>query len=394
MRTVDLPWRGGRFVSSAEKLAREVLHRIRMRREEQLHRLPRLRVATAGALPVAASPRVFYLCPDDDRPRGGLRVIYRHVDTLNAAGITAVAVHHKSGFACSWFEHSTAVSSASDITVTPRDILVIPELYGPDLDRLPLGPRVVIFNQGAYRTFAGLSSERPGAPYHGVAGLEAILVVSDDSAEYLHYAFPWLPIERVRNAIDGRIFYPSPAQPGRRLAVMPRRRPGDWAQLLHLLRARGVLGLWDIVIIDHRSERETAETLRNCAIFLSFSEQEGFGLPPAEAMACGCYVIGYTGFGGREIFDPATSSPIEEGNVLAFAKAAERALLAGDEELQMLRQRGLAASARILRDYSPERQRDELLAFFGSLFSQHRSRDRNVAAGPSAPKAIASAARP
>jgi hypothetical protein len=86
-------------------------------------------------------------------------------------------------------------------------------------------------------------------------------------------------------------------------------------------------------------------------------------------MARGCYVIEFTGFGGREIFDPATSTPIEEGNVLAFAKTAEPGLRAGDARLQAMRQRALKASARILDEYSLDNQRAELVAFFGALFS-------------------------
>ena len=36
---------------------------------------------------------------------------------------------------------------------------------------------------------------------------------------------------------------------------------------------------------------------------LAFGHPEGFGLPLAEAAACGCALIGYTGLGGREIFE-------------------------------------------------------------------------------------------
>jgi hypothetical protein len=356
-------------VTSLNDLGFRVVRQIRAEREVRMHRLPRLR-AVSGARPGNGGPTVYYLCAGSDRPTGGNRTIYRHVDALNSAGIPAVVVHHQSGFACSWFDHDTPVMGAKEVTLTSHDVLVVPEFYGPGLHKLPLGPRVVIFNQNSYRTFAGVRSEAPGAPYRDVPGIGAILVVSHDNADYLRYAFPELRVERVRNVVDGVIFHPPATPAGRRVAVMPRRRAADCAQVLHILRARGCLDSWEVVNIDGRSERDTAEALRSCAIFLSFSEQEGFGMPPAEAMACGCYVIGFTGLGGREIFDPATSTPIEEGDVLAFAKAAERALRTDEEELQAMRWRALAASARILAEYSLEHQRAELLAFFASLFSQ------------------------
>ena len=270
----------------------------------RLHRLPPLRTASRARTQLVlrargSGPTVYYLCAGTDRPIGGNRTIYRHVDVLNSIGIPAVVVHHRSGFACSWFEHDTPVTGAKAVRLLPQDILVLPEFYGPDLHRLPAGPRVVIFNQNAYRTFTAVGAAAPGAPYRDIPQIEAVLVVSHDNADYLRYAFPGLRVERIRNAVDGRLFHPPAAPAGRRLAVMPRRRAADWAQVRHLLRARGCLDGWEVVEINGRSERETAELLRSCTIFLSFSEQEGFGLPPAEAMACGCYVIGFTGLGGR-----------------------------------------------------------------------------------------------
>jgi hypothetical protein len=373
---ITLRWSnsGRRFMSWPKELGLRFVRQIRAEREIRVRRLPRLRV-TSRALALEA-PRenaratVYYLCPDSDRPTGGNRTIYRHVDVLNSSGIPAVVLHDQSGFVCSWFEHNTPVVGAAEVPLTPRDVLVVPEYHGPDLHNLPVGPRVVIFNQGAYITFVGVRSVSPGAPYRGIPGIEAILVVSHDSADYLRYAFPELRIERVRNVVDGNIFHPSASPPGRRVAMMPRHRgAAACAELMHLLRARGCLASWEVVNIDGCSERETAEALRSCAIFLSFSEREGFGMPPAEAMACGCYVIGFTGLGGREFFDPATCMPVEEGNILAFAKTVERALLADEAELQAMRRRALMASARILEEYSPEHQRADLLAFFGSLFS-------------------------
>jgi glycosyltransferase involved in cell wall biosynthesis len=102
---------------------------------------------------------------------------------------------------------------------------------------------------------------------------------------------------------------------------------------------------------------------------LSFSEQEGFGLPPAEAMACGCYVVGFTGLAGREFFDPATCAPVAEGDVLAFARQVEQAMRSYEEDPDGIRQRALAASARIRREYAPDRLRADLVTFFEPLLA-------------------------
>jgi hypothetical protein len=236
-----------------------------------------------------------------------------------------------------------------------------------DLGSLPNEPRLVIFNQNAYKTFAA-----PGSVFswqrHARSGrIEAILVVSEDNAEYTRYAFPGVRVERIRNSIDDATFYPGPMERAKRIAVMPRRRASDWNQVQGLLTLRGCLKNWDIVPIASKSEQETAEILRSCAIFLSFSEQEGFGMPPAEAMACGCYVIGFTGLAGREFFSPDICAVAKEGDVLGFAKEIERGVRHYEQDPAAIREAALTGAARIRRDYSPDIQLAELKRFYESL---------------------------
>ena len=55
---------------------------------------------------------------------------------------------------------------------------------------------------------------------------------------------------------------------------------------------------------------------------------EGFGLPLAEAAACGCYLIGYSGLGGRELLEIASSNhagqEIPYSDWYAFVQACEQ----------------------------------------------------------------------
>jgi hypothetical protein len=81
-------------------------------------------------------PAILYLCPDSDVPSGGVRVIYRHVDVLNDAGVRAAVLHGRSGFRCGWFEHSTRVAYVSETCVDDA-ILVVPEVFAGALPRLP-----------------------------------------------------------------------------------------------------------------------------------------------------------------------------------------------------------------------------------------------------------------
>jgi glycosyltransferase involved in cell wall biosynthesis len=338
------------------RTARHTFRRIEDERALRGRQPPALHVTESSS-----SPTIYYLCPDYGVPSGGIRMIYRHVDVLNREGRRSAVLHSRDGYACRWFEHSTRTVSAPSVRLSPDDVLVVPEIYGPYLERLPKGPRLVGFNQNAYMTFDHLPSGRPLS----YDRFEAVMTVSPDSADYLRFAFPGLRVSVVHGAVDPALFHPSPEAPAQRIAMMPRKRPDDAAHVLRLLGDR--LRNWEVVTIERVSERETAALLRSSAIFLAFGREEGFGLPAAEAMAAGCYVIGFPGFGGREIFDRAYSEPVEDGDVLSMARAAAEWLARYEQDPTTVREAGRRASERTLERYSPERLHADLAAFYEDL---------------------------
>ena len=82
------------------------------------------------------------------------------------------------------------------------------------------------------------------------------------------------------------------------------------SRVINLLKFRGALAGWTVQPIDKMSPPQVAEMMRQSAFFLSFGHPEGFPIPPLEAMACGCVVVGYHGRGGREYFRPEFSYPM------------------------------------------------------------------------------------
>ena len=352
---------GRRIVNLSAKIAPaglvgDLYQRLSERRALRWRRLPEL--ATG---PPAGEPTTYYLCPDYPVPSGGIRAIYRHVDLLTAAGRQAAVLHHSDGFRCPWFESATPVVGAPSVRLSSADTLVVPEIYGPFLDALPRVPRLVSFNQNAYLTFEHVGA---GAkPDYGI--FAAAMAVSEDNAELLRFVYPDLDVRVVPNSIDPDLFAPAPAPPPRRLGLMPRKRPLEADLILRLLDRR--LGGWEVVRIEGASEREVAETLRSLPIFLALGLREGFGLPAAEAMASGCFVVGFAGYGGREIFDPGCSAPIEDGDVLAAARALADAMDRYEADPEDLRQAGARAAARTSERYGPSHQREALLAFFDRL---------------------------
>ena len=100
------------------------------------------------------------------------------------------------------------ISGGDTDSIGIADILVVPEMYGPDLaDAYGRGIKKVVFNQNCYLTFRGYSFDlnRRITPYEHKDVL-ATLINSKDGDEYLKYVFPDLPIHRFRLSIDPDLF--------------------------------------------------------------------------------------------------------------------------------------------------------------------------------------------
>ena len=305
-------------------------------------------------------PTIYVLCPDESAPSGGHKKLYRHVDVLNDTGFVALALHQEQEFRYTWFQNQTKVSDISSVSITANDYLVVPEIDGPRLAERFSGVKKVILNQNAYFTFAGYSTDihEMTTPYLNPE-VVATIVVSDDNLSYLRYAFPRHRFLRMHYAIDPRLFYPGVTKK-RQICFMPRRNLQDAVQVINILKFRDALADFDVVAIEGKSEAETAAILRESMIFLSFSTAEGFGLPPAEAMACGCITIGYHGGCGREFFHPQFSYPIDTGDIEGYARTVERVIKEASASPTRLLAKARDAAAFIAQNYSPQVESDDI----------------------------------
>jgi len=153
---------------------------------------------------------------------------------------------------------------------------------------------------------------------------------------------------------------------------MPRKRRDEATEVLAILGARGALKGWEVVPIADRPEAETAAILRVASVFLSFSHREGFGLPPAEALACGCVVAGFHGFGGRDISPHAMWVP--DGDVVAFARTVEGILSSWDRDSDRWTRLSTDGARHIHSTYTPERFRETVHEAFDGLGTPEHDR--------------------
>ncbi len=311
-------------------------------------------------------PTVYVMAPDFDYPAGGTRVLYRHVDILRAAEIPATVLHQKADFRYTWFASDTPVTHVAATPLGPEDLLVVPELDVDVLVRRGVYPRHVVLNQNGYLTWDH-DPEAVAAHYRSNQRPLAIVAVSEHTAEFVRFAFPHLDVRQANLSVDPDRFAPAEEEPPPRIAYMPRRGAADAAMVLRMLEARDRLRGWEVRALSGLTEDQVAAELRNTRVFLAVSPREGFGLPPVEAMASGCYVVGYDAIGGKEFMRPEFSSPVEVGNTLGVAQAMETVLDRDLAEPGWLRTRGLSASRFVHDRYSPERERETVLAAYRDL---------------------------
>lgn len=336
---------------------------------------------------------IYVICPNRNFAVGGIKQLYKLVDVLNDIGYSAYIIHGKKNFRVTWFENQTPIKYFPSFFALLRkerrknkskfplflkqlflgykmpeknSIIVFPEVYGPNIHKLAPENKIVIFNQNCYFTFNLFDRVQKDSPYES-SNLLGCIVVSDDSQKYLQHAFPNLNVARINLALSDVFKYSGSKK--KKIAFMPRKLPEDFNQVHQIVSKRPDFKDWEFVAIENMPELEVAQILKESAIFLSFNHREGFGLPPVEAMACGCYVIGYTGNGGNEYFDDRFNSIISDRDITQFAVELEHIVKTYNNDPNVIIQKGYLASKFALETYNKTNERKDLSIAWKSLLS-------------------------
>lgn len=347
---------------------------------------------------------IYFLCPDSNKPAGGIKKIYRQVDILNEAGFKAYVLHEMPNFRCSWFNNKTKITynksfyselykktnrnrsflislkkeieyiislmkrkDSKKAKFSKEDILVFPELFGNNIGEIKKGIKKVIYNQGCYQTFFGynLDLNDTKSPYLQKDFI-ATIVNSKDAIKYINHAFPKINVFKIRHGIDNTKFS-CIEKKEKKIAFMPRKLKNDLVQVINILKFRQVLDGWELIAIDNLSEEMVAKKLQESLFFMNFSGNEGFGIPVIEAMACGCVVIGYSGKGGKEFFKKEFSYEIEDRNIQEFCITFEELLLNFNRNKKAILNKGFLASEYVLNEYSIQNEVSDTIKVWSEI---------------------------
>lgn len=302
--------------------------------------------------------RILYMNHDNPHPSGGVQVIYDHVRHLVRNGYDAYVVHFRSGFKPTWFDGQIPTLYCDQpFQVSPNDLIVIPEDHAGFLEFFRDVPaRKIIFCQNHFYLFEGIRGD------HSLQslGISGLMACSDIVSSFLRRHLKTSLVQTVHNAVTTELFRASSPKK-LQVAYMPRKRPLEAnfiKRLCQSLLDPTLPVTW--VAIDNMTQEQVAATMAESALFLSLNRLEGFGLPPLEAMASGCLVAGFTGFGAQEYASPENGFWCAEDDLEGCAQSLAIAI---KMVFQQAPQVGLmlAAAQKTAAAYSPQRQEQELL---------------------------------
>jgi glycosyltransferase involved in cell wall biosynthesis len=116
-----------------------------------------------------------------------------------------------------------------------------------------------------------------------------------------------------------------------------------------------------------------AQVFRQARLYLACSLQEGLGLPPLEAMANGCAVVGFPAWGGDSFLTEAFSRSVRTGDVLALAEAAEESLISLLAEPSTWQEKVNRARTMVQENHGPDRAAASTRAAFGAFLNGETS---------------------
>lgn len=305
--------------------------------------------------------RIIYFLEPFNFPSGGVAVIYEHVEILSQNGFNAFVAlpgHPAQDF---YGSRAPILLHEGKLDLSDDDIYVMPEGFLAYLNLIGESRgRKIMFCQNQYNMQFTFNL----APGFAEYGVDKVFVSSQAIQDFMRDVYGLRDVPLIPPAIK-EVFHTGMEPKIRQIAFMPRKLPQEAAYIqatFWRMYPQWAHVPW--VAIDQISQSACADILRQSAVFLSLSHQESLGLPPLEAMACGCLVAGFHGDGGREYANPHNGWWAETGDWRACVHGLAQALTLFEHPQSYPYARLRHTMAATVAWYSRARMKQELLQFW------------------------------
>lgn len=305
-------------------------------------------------------PSIIYWLPGSPNPNGGASVLLEHVEILTKHGVSSFAVA-PAAFKL-WRKTTANIVDGSGYWSYPKgSILVLPETTG----------------ESEFARYANATNLTRAVFCQSYRGIEPNLNVFQNLDRFniadvfanaplvsaaLGRATGLTDVPVVSCSIDMGFFRPAP----KRLAVayMPSKLPEAQPKIAAMLGSLANEIEW--IRLSGATREQIAEALAHSAMFLALGFREGFGLPPLEAMASGCLIVGFHAQGAKAYANQENGFWHEEDDFRGVVNSLRVAIGLSKKKGDAYHRRVSAGIATASR-YTPIRTERELLGYMTTL---------------------------
>jgi hypothetical protein len=240
--------------------------------------------------------RIYFLVQDTKgNAKASIKLIYQMAKILLDNGYNPIILHEKTDYAgvVAWLEEEYMeiphkAIEGQNLEISPEDFIVIPELFGYVMEQIKNLPCAKIVLAQAYSQI--VETLQPGQNWFQYGFLKCI-TTSQIQQEYIEKVMRQASFDIVKPLISSE-FSPKtlPAMP---IIGVHTREQSDTINLIKTFYLRFPQYRW-FTFRDLRglSEKEFANSLRECFLSVWVDDNSGFGTFPLESMASNVPVIG------------------------------------------------------------------------------------------------------
>ncbi|HSW89667.1 MAG TPA: glycosyltransferase [Patescibacteria group bacterium] len=244
-----------------------------------------------------------YLPAVPAEPIGGIQTLFDYANTLNGmSGKTIATIVSKVNYIRQILPRSYPLVPVlyKEPELVTSDILVFPEVLLESVDKYPTeNKKYLAVLNWQYFEFYTKRLKRP------MPRIEGILTNSQFAKDKIEKVVD-VPVFAIPHIIDANFSVKNSfaKREPNSILILNRKNTHHIGKILSFLQALP----HKVTIVNNVTPTKLAKLYNEHQIFISLGYPEGFGRPAAEAMACGCVVVGFTGGGGSDFMSDGFNS--------------------------------------------------------------------------------------